>query len=111
MTDDLLTDLIPFVEKTYAMKAGRAYRALARLSMGGGQSLNTGCGSSLPNSRRRGCKAAGAHPVPGFRFPLFLGQGRTQGVWWHLVRIAKKSGAPPCTMKHTTLQWLCGAPI
>src|SRR3954447_17167551 len=39
---DLLTDLIPFIEKTYSVKADRELRALAGLSMGGGQSLNFG---------------------------------------------------------------------
>ncbi len=37
---DLLSDLIPFIEKTYSVKADRESRALAGLSMGGGQSLN-----------------------------------------------------------------------
>jgi enterochelin esterase-like enzyme len=59
---DLLTDLIPFVEKNYSVKADREARALAGLSMGGGQSLNFGLGnldtfawvggfSSAPNTR------------------------------------------------------------
>jgi enterochelin esterase-like enzyme len=59
---DLLTDLIPFIEKTYPVKADREARALAGLSMGGGQSLNFGLGnldtfawvggfSSAPNTR------------------------------------------------------------
>jgi enterochelin esterase-like enzyme len=39
---DLLTDLIPFIEKNYSVKADRESRALAGLSMGGGQSLNFG---------------------------------------------------------------------
>ena len=39
---DLLTDLIPFIEKTYSVKADREFRALAGLSMGGGQALNFG---------------------------------------------------------------------
>ena len=39
---DLLTDLIPFIEKTYSVKADRDSRALAGLSMGGGQALNFG---------------------------------------------------------------------
>ncbi|QJW99051.1 alpha/beta hydrolase-fold protein [Frigoriglobus tundricola] len=39
---DLLGDLIPFIEKHYSVKAGRESRALAGLSMGGGQSLNFG---------------------------------------------------------------------
>ena len=60
---DLLKDLIPFVEKTYPVKADRESRALAGLSMGGGQSLNFGLGnldtfawvggfSSAPNTKR-----------------------------------------------------------
>jgi enterochelin esterase-like enzyme len=59
---DLLTDLIPFVEKTYLAKADRESRAIAGLSMGGGQSLNFGLGnldtfawvggfSSAPNTK------------------------------------------------------------
>src|SRR6185295_569982 len=39
---ELLTDLIPFIEKTYSVKTDRESRALAGLSMGGGQSLNFG---------------------------------------------------------------------
>lgn len=39
---DLLDDLIPFIEKTYSVAPGRENRALAGLSMGGGQSLNFG---------------------------------------------------------------------
>src|SRR5919201_275435 len=59
---ELLTDLIPFVEKTYSVKADRESRALAGLSMGGGQALNFGLNnldtfawvggfSSAPNTR------------------------------------------------------------
>jgi enterochelin esterase-like enzyme len=61
--DDLLKDLIPFIEKTYSVKADRESRALAGLSMGGGQSLNFGLNnldtfawvggfSSAPNTKR-----------------------------------------------------------
>ena len=39
---DLLKDLIPFIEKKYPVKADRESRAIAGLSMGGGQSLNFG---------------------------------------------------------------------
>ena len=39
---DLLEDLIPFVESKYSVKTDREDRALAGLSMGGGQSLNFG---------------------------------------------------------------------
>ncbi len=59
---DLLHDLIPFIEKKYPVLKDREYRALAGLSMGGGQSLNFGLGnldhfawvggfSSAPNTR------------------------------------------------------------
>jgi enterochelin esterase-like enzyme len=62
---DLLDDLIPFIEKTYSVKADRESRALAGLSMGGGQSLNFGLSnlktfawvggfSSAPNTRSAG---------------------------------------------------------
>src|SRR5262245_44229084 len=59
---DLLKDLIPFIEKSYSVKADRESRALAGLSMGGGQALNFGLNnldtfawvggfSSAPNTR------------------------------------------------------------
>jgi enterochelin esterase-like enzyme len=41
---DLHNDLIPFVEKTFPVYADREHRAIAGLSMGGGQSLNFGLG-------------------------------------------------------------------
>jgi enterochelin esterase-like enzyme len=60
---DLLEDLIPFVEKSYPVTADREHRAIAGLSMGGGQSLNFGLNnldtfawvggfSSAPNTKR-----------------------------------------------------------
>jgi enterochelin esterase-like enzyme len=60
---DLLIDLIPFVEKNFPVIADRESRAIAGLSMGGGQSLNFGLGnlntfawvggfSSAPNTKR-----------------------------------------------------------
>lgn len=59
---DLLNDLIPFVEKKYPVLKDREHRAIAGLSMGGGQSLNFGLGnldkfawvggfSSAPNTK------------------------------------------------------------
>src|SRR5688500_16055625 len=39
---DLLSDLIPFIEKKYPVYKDRDHRAIAGLSMGGGQSLNFG---------------------------------------------------------------------
>jgi PelA/Pel-15E family pectate lyase len=59
---DLLGSLIPFIQSKYSVKADREDRALAGLSMGGGQSLNFGLGnldtfawiggfSSAPNTK------------------------------------------------------------
>lgn len=59
---DLLNDLIPFIEKEYPAHKTREQRAIAGLSMGGGQSLNFGLGnldtfawvggfSSAPNTK------------------------------------------------------------
>lgn len=59
---DLLGSLIPFIESKYSVIASRESRALAGLSMGGGQSLNFGLGnldtfawvggfSSAPNTK------------------------------------------------------------
>lgn len=59
---DLLNDLIPSVEKKYSVLKDRESRAIAGLSMGGGQSLNFGLGnldkfawvggfSSAPNTK------------------------------------------------------------
>lgn len=40
--DDLLKDIIPFVEATYPVSRDRANRAIAGMSMGSGQALNIG---------------------------------------------------------------------
>ena len=40
--NDLIKDIIPFIEANYSVKSDRENRALAGLSMGGGQSLNIG---------------------------------------------------------------------
>jgi len=60
---DLLNDLIPYIEKNFPVLTDREHRAIAGLSMGGGQSLNFGLGnlnkfawiggfSSAPNTKR-----------------------------------------------------------
>ena len=43
--NDLLNDLIPFVEANYPVAPGRKNRAICGLSMGGGQSFNFGLGN------------------------------------------------------------------
>src|SRR5262249_14174391 len=60
---DLLKDVIPAIEARYSVQADREHRALAGLSMGGGQTLNFGLGhldtfawlgafSAAPNTKR-----------------------------------------------------------
>lgn len=60
---DLLDDVIPTIESRYSVKSDREHRALAGLSMGGGQTMNIGFAhvdrfawlgafSSGPNARR-----------------------------------------------------------
>jgi enterochelin esterase-like enzyme len=60
---DLLRDLIPYIEKNYPVIKDSEHRAIAGLSMGGGQSLNFGLGnlekfawvggfSSAPNTKK-----------------------------------------------------------
>lgn len=41
----VLQDLIPEIERTYRVKADREHRAMAGLSMGGGQAMNIGLGN------------------------------------------------------------------
>ena len=59
---DLLNDLIPYIENNFPVISDREHRAIAGLSMGGGQSLNFGLGnldkfawvggfSSAPNTK------------------------------------------------------------
>ncbi len=40
--NDLLKEIIPYIQSHYSVKADRKHRALAGLSMGGGQALNIG---------------------------------------------------------------------
>jgi enterochelin esterase-like enzyme len=60
---DLIGSLIPYIEKNFSVYADKEHRAIAGLSMGGGQSLNFGLGhmdvfayvggfSSAPNTQR-----------------------------------------------------------
>jgi enterochelin esterase-like enzyme len=67
--DDLLKDIIPLIESKYSVYADSEHRALAGLSMGGGQTLNIGLVhpeafayvggfSSAPNTREFGGMSA-----------------------------------------------------
>ena len=73
--DDLIKDIIPYVESHYSVYTDREHRALAGLSMGGGQSLNIGMYhietfafvggfSSAPNTNRFGGMSSDVEFLP-----------------------------------------------
>jgi enterochelin esterase-like enzyme len=93
---DLLKDVIPTIESRYSVQADREHRALAGLSMGGGQSLNFGLAhldtfawiggfSSAPNTK----PAAELMPDPSAARPqlklLWIACGNKDG----LIRISQ----------------------
>ena len=106
--DDLLKDVIPFIEKNYSVQADREHRALAGLSMGGGQSLNFGLKhldtfawvggfSSAPNTRPAKELIPDPAVAKGKLKLLFLSCGKKDG----LMRVsqgvhgyAKEHGVP-----------------
>jgi enterochelin esterase-like enzyme len=93
---DLLDDLIPAIEEKYSVAKDREQRAIAGLSMGGGQSLNFGLAhldtfawiggfSSAPNTK----KPNELLPIPAAAIPqiklLYLACGNQDG----LIRISQ----------------------
>ena len=66
---DLLHDLIPFIEKKYPVLKDREHRAIAGLSMGGGQSLNFGLGNLDTFAWVGGFSSAPNTKVPEALFP------------------------------------------
>ena len=75
--DDLLKDIVPFVESHYAVHADREHRAVAGLSMGGGQALGIGLkhpdvfawvggfSSAIQEPRRSGFRGCGQEAPAG----------------------------------------------
>lgn len=93
---DLLNDLIPFIESRYSVLSDREHRALAGLSMGGGQSLNFGLGhldtfawvggfSSAPNTAPPDELVKDPQQAARQLRLLFLSCGNTDG----LIRISQ----------------------
>lgn len=88
---ELLDDLIPFVEKRYPVKDGRESRAIAGLSMGGGQALNFGLGnpslfawvggfSPAPNTKKPDDLVADPAALAGSLELLYLSCGDRDGL-------------------------------
>ncbi|MCL4178413.1 MAG: esterase family protein [Verrucomicrobia bacterium] len=93
---DLLDDLIPFIESKYSVTSDRESRALAGLSMGGGQSLNFGLGhldtfswvggfSSAPNTKPPAELVPNPEKAAGQLKLLFVSCGNKDG----LIRISQ----------------------
>jgi len=93
---DLLKDIIPFIESKYSVKKDRENRALAGLSMGGGQSLNFGLGnldtfawiggfSSAPNTRPAAELVPDPEKAKGQLKLLYLSCGNKDG----LIRVSQ----------------------
>lgn len=88
---ELLNDIIPFVQSHYSAKADRESRALAGLSMGGGQSLNFGLKhlemfawvggfSSAPNTKPAGQLVTSPEEIRGKLKLLWLSCGDQDGL-------------------------------
>lgn len=89
--DVLLNDLIPFIEKTYSASTDPDLRAIAGLSMGGGQTLNfgfknytkftwIGAFSSAPNTRAAAQTITNPAAVRGALHFSFISCGTTDGL-------------------------------
>jgi enterochelin esterase family protein len=86
---DLLNDLIPWVEQNYRVVADRDHRAIAGLSMGGGQSITIGLahldtfayvGSFSGGARNVDVGAMNAKAVNGLKL-FWIGCGRDDGAF------------------------------
>ncbi|MEO6734698.1 MAG: alpha/beta hydrolase-fold protein [Ferruginibacter sp.] len=88
---DLLKDLVPYIEKNFPAKPDRESRAIAGLSMGGGQSLNFGLGnldhfawvggfSSAPNTKQPGDLVPDAAAATKKLKLLFISCGASDGL-------------------------------
>jgi enterochelin esterase-like enzyme len=74
--DDLLKDVIPYVESHYAVTADRTHRALAGLSMGGGQTLRIGL-PHLEMFAYLGCFSSGLGANPEETLPKLIPSAQT----------------------------------
>ncbi|MFB6456920.1 alpha/beta hydrolase [Chitinophaga sp. Hz27] len=97
--DDLIKDIIPYIDSHYSTISNRKYRALAGLSMGGGQSFNIGLYhletfayvggfSSAPNTNMFGGMYNDVKFIPDMKSArknlklLWVGCGDKDGLFW-----------------------------
>ncbi|WP_188927494.1 alpha/beta hydrolase [Puia dinghuensis] len=96
--EDLLKDIIPYIDSHYSTYSDREHRAIAGLSMGGGQSLNIGLYnlgifayiggfSSAPNTNQFGGIYTNVELVPDIKAArekiklLWIACGNKDGLW------------------------------
>jgi len=105
---DLLQDIIPFMEKNYSVYADREKRAIAGLSMGGGQSLdyglthlevfaNVGGFSSAPNTRQAAMLFPDPEKAKKMLKVFWLSSGNKDGLITNSLQVhqfAKEHGIP-----------------
>ncbi len=121
--NDLLKDIVPYIDAHYSVYTDRDHRALAGLSMGGGQTLNIGLVhpetfayvggfSSAPDTRQPPTALAPDPSVPKQLKLVWLGCGNKDG----LIRISqavhqylKENGVPHVwhvdSNAHDTTEW------
>ncbi|MBQ4278005.1 MAG: esterase family protein [Bacteroidaceae bacterium] len=124
---DLIDDLIPFIESKYSTYTDQAHRAVAGLSMGGGQSLNFGLGnldkfayvggfSSAPNTKQPEQLIPDVEATKKANKLLWMVCGSRDGLMFNSSRLkafCDKNGVP-CTLiqypegQHNFVVWKYG---
>lgn len=108
---DLIDDLIPFIQNKYSTYTDKAHRAIAGLSMGGGQSLNFGLGnldtfdyvggfSSAPNTKQPDQLIPDVNTTKKENKLLWMVCGGEDGLMFNSARLKKFCDEKnvPCTL-------------
>jgi enterochelin esterase-like enzyme len=124
---DLFGSLIPYIEKNFSVYTDKDHRAIAGLSMGGGQSLNFGLGnldkfayvggfSSAPNTMRAAQLIPEVEKVKKENKLLWMVCGGADGLMYNSARLKAfcDKNSVPCTLiqypegKHDFVVWKYG---
>ena len=124
---DLIDDLIPFIEGKYNVYADKMHRAIAGLSMGGGQSLNFGLAhmdvfayvggfSSAPNTKTPEALIPDVEKTKAENTLLWMVCGNEDGLMYNSSRLKAfcDENGVPCTLieypggKHDFVVWKYG---
>ena len=124
---DLIDDLIPFIEGKYKVQADKMHRAVAGLSMGGGQSLNFGLAhmdvfayvggfSSAPNTKTPEALIPDVEKTKAENTLLWMVCGGSDNLMYNSARLKAfcDEHGVPCTLieypegKHDFVVWKYG---